>query len=77
MADIVAKKVKRASGRETETLLLEAHCVGVMVNDDGSIVIEAFPESSRADGLRLYIGPDSAAACAANWAAWARIKRNG
>lgn len=74
-SDIKAVKVKRASGRETETHLLDAHGLAVMVNDDGSVVIEAYPESARADGLRLYIGADSAAATASNWAAWARIKR--
>lgn len=73
--DVRAVIVKRSNKRETETKLLEGYGVAVMVQDDGSVTIEVIPDSVKANGLRVYIGPDSAAAVAPNLAAWERIRR--
>lgn len=73
-SDIRVVKVKRATGRETETQLLEGHGLAVTMNDDGSVCLEVYPDSARADGLRVYIGAHSASAVAPQWAAWSRLK---
>lgn len=76
--DIRIVKVKRARGRETETRLMECHCVSIMTNtDDGTVVLEAYPDSSRGDGIRIYIGRDSVEANAPAMTNWARMARNG
>ena len=71
--NVRAVVVKRNGGRETETHMLDCHGVAVMVNEDGSIVIEAYPDSPRANGLRLYINADAAKAAAPSWARWQRV----
>jgi hypothetical protein len=71
--DIDVVTVKRSGGRETEAHLMTAHGLAVMIQDDGSIIIEAYPANARANGLRLYVGGESAAAMAPQWQRWSRL----
>jgi hypothetical protein len=43
--------------RETETTLIDAHGLAVMQNADGSIVLELYGPSNRANSYRVRLSP--------------------
>jgi hypothetical protein len=65
---------KRESGRETETMLIETEGLAIAVNDDGSVVLDFWPDTPRGKGLRVYVSAEDAASQAAQMALWGRMR---
>jgi hypothetical protein len=52
--------------------IIDADGIAVMINDDGSVVIDAY--SNGGDAVRLHIDPEDAASQAHVFAAWSRLR---
>ena len=58
-------------GSSKEKLLLEAHGIAVMFNEDGSVVIEAFDRHKR---IGIRVSPEDAKAHAPDFRRWSVIR---
>jgi hypothetical protein len=71
---IKAVITKRESGRETETALIQTEGLAIAVNDDGSVVLDFWPDTPRGKGLRVYVSAEDAQSQAPQLALWARMR---